>query len=72
MSTETQQIALIRTQTLAQLEDLRANPKPSYSIDGQNVSWAEYAESLQQTIDWCDQKLVDGEPFEFKSEGTTG
>ena len=62
MSTEAEQIALIRTQTLAQLEELRASPKPSYSIDGQNVSWTEYAESLQQTIDWCDRKLVDGEP----------
>ena len=71
MSTEIQQIALIRTQTLDQLEDLRADPKPSYSIDGQSVSWVEYAESLQQTIDWCDRKLVDGEPFEFRSEGTT-
>ena len=72
MSTEIQQIALIRTQTLSQLEDLRADPKPSYSIDGQSVSWVEYTDSLQQTIDWCDQKLVDGEPFEFRSEGTTG
>jgi hypothetical protein len=72
MSTEAEQIALIRTQTLTQLKELRASPKPSYSIDGQKVSWAEYAESLQQTIDWCDRKLVDREPFEFKSEGTTG
>ena len=72
MSTEIEQIALIRTQTLTQLEELRTNPKPSYSIDGQNVSWTEYAESLQQTIDWCDRKLIEAEPFEFKSEGTTG
>lgn len=71
MSTEAEQIALIRTQTLTLLEQMSVNPKPSYSIDGQKVSWTEYAESLQQTIDWCDRKLVDGEPFEFKSEGTT-
>ena len=71
MSTEAEQIALIRTQTLAQLEQLRVSPKPSYSIDGQKVSWTEYAESLQLTIDWCDRKLIDDEPFEFKSEGTT-
>ena len=55
MSTEAEQIALIRTQTLTQLEQLRASPKPSYSIDGQNVSWTDYAKSLQQTIDWCDR-----------------
>ena len=71
MSTEAEQIALIRTQTLARLEELRANPKPSYSLDGQTVSWTEYAASLERTIDWCDRKLVDSQPFEFKSEGTT-
>ncbi len=72
MSTETEQIAIIRSQALAQLEELRASPKPSYSIDGQSVSWTDYAASLQQTIDWCDRKLADSQPFEFRSEGTTG
>jgi hypothetical protein len=72
MSIEAEQIALIRTQTLTQLEQLRASPKPSYSIDGQNVSWTDYAASLQQTVDWCDRKLADYEPFELKSEATTG
>ena len=71
MSAETQQIATIRSQSLAQLEDLRANPKPSYFLDGQRVSWTEYAASLQRTIDWCDKKLVDCEPYEFRSQGTT-
>ena len=72
MSSDTEQITLIRTQTLAQLESLRAEPKPSYSIDGQSISWTDYADSLQRTIDWCDRKLLDCDPFEFKSEGTTG
>ena len=71
MSTEADQIALIRTQTLSRLEELRASPKPSYTLDGQQVSWTEYAKSLEQTIDWCDRKLVESEPFEFKTEGTT-
>ena len=72
MSSETEQITTIRAQTLTQLEELRANPKPSYSIDGQNVSWTDYVESLQRTVDWCDHKLRDCDPFEIKSEGTTG
>jgi len=71
MSTEAQQITSIRNLTLAQLEQLRANPKPTYSIDGQRVSWADYFQSLQQTIDWCDQKLAGYEPFECRSQGTT-
>ena len=71
MSTEAQQITSIRNLTLAQLEQLRANPKPTYSIDGQRVSWTDYFQSLQQTIDWCDQKLAGYEPFECRSQGTT-
>jgi len=71
MSTEAQQIATIRSLTLTQLEELRDSPKPTYSIDGQRVSWTEYLESLQQTVDWCDRKLASYEPFEFQSRGTT-
>ena len=66
-----EQIETIRQQTLAQLIDLRASPKPTYSIDGQLVSWTAYIQSLQDTIDWCDAKLVGLEPFEVQSQATT-
>jgi len=71
MSAESQQVATIRSQTLSLLEQLRVDPKPSYSLDGQRVSWTEYAESLQRTVDWCDRKLAEYDPFECRSEGTT-
>ena len=71
MADEAQQITAIRNQSLAQLEELRANPKPSYSLEGQRVSWREYIESLQRTVDWCDQKLAGYQPFEYRSQGTT-
>lgn len=71
MAGETQQINAIRSQALAQLEQLQASPKPSYTIDGQRVSWQEYLSELQKTIDWCDQKLGDFHPFECRSQGTT-
>jgi hypothetical protein len=66
-----EQIESIRSLTLAQLVDLRANPKPTYSIDGQTISWTAYIQSLQETVDWCDAKLVGLEPFEVQSRGTT-
>ena len=69
--TDVEQIQSIRSQTLTQLDDLRADPKPTYWIDGQRVHWKEYAESLQQTIDWCDQKLAEYQPFEVRSLGLT-
>jgi hypothetical protein len=66
-----EQVRLIRSQTLSQLEALRVDPKPTYWLEGQRVHWEEYAESLQRTIDWCDRKLAEYEPFEFRSQGVT-
>jgi hypothetical protein len=66
-----QQIQSIRSQTLERLAELQADPKPSYWIDGQRVHWQEYADSLQRTVDWCDQKLAEYEPFEVRSRGIT-
>ena len=69
--TDIEQLQSIRSQTLAQLEALRAEPKPTYWIDGQRVHWQEYLDSLQRTIDWCDRKLAECEPFEVRSRGVT-
>jgi hypothetical protein len=68
MPNDIEQLQTIRSQSLEQLAELRANPKPSYSIDGQQVSWESYAASLQKTVDWCDEKLAGAEPFEFSSQ----
>ena len=68
---DTQQLETIRTNTLAQIEDIRADPKPTYWLDGQRVHWQEYVESLQATVDWCDQKIMDAELFEIRSRGVS-
>ena len=69
MAEDLTQIEAIRTQTLAQLQEVRSSVKPTYWIDGQRVHWEEYVESLQRTVDWCDQKLNDLQPFEIDSQG---
>lgn len=66
-----QQLETIKSLALAQLAELRAVPKPTYTLDGQTVSWESYAASLERTIDWCDQKLAALAPYEIRSEGTT-
>ena len=71
MPSDQEQLATIKSQTLQLIADLRANPKPSYTIDGQSVSWESYVASLQATVDWCDRKLAGYEPFEVWSQGTT-
>jgi hypothetical protein len=71
MPSDRQQLETIRSQALAQLVDLRAHPKPNYSIDGQKVSWESYVRSLEATVDWCDLKLIGLDPFEVRSRGVT-
>jgi hypothetical protein len=69
--TDIEQIQSIRSLSLAQLADLRANPKPTYTIDGQTVSWTTYMTSLQVAVDWCDAKLIGLAPFEVRSQAIT-
>jgi hypothetical protein len=71
MATDLEQIQTIRTQTLAIIASLTANPKPTYYIDGQMVSWNAYLKTLQATVDWCERKAAGEEPFEIHSRGTT-
>jgi hypothetical protein len=62
-------IAAIKSQTLAVLAEITANPKPTYQIDGQMVAWNGYLTLLQQTVDWCNEKLAGEAPFEVRSQG---
>ncbi len=71
MPVDREQIENIRCLALAQLVELRAGPKPTYTIDGQTVSWESYVKSLEATVDWCDQKLIGLDPFEVRSQGYT-
>jgi hypothetical protein len=71
MPTDLEQIRSIKSQTLAIIAELTANPKPTYYLDGQTVSWNDYLENLQATVDWCERKLAGHEPFEIRSQGIT-
>lgn len=72
MPTTTEQIITIKSQTLANIAAITAAPKPSYSIDGQSVSWGEYLKQLQETVKWCDEQLAaEAGPFEFQSQAIT-
>lgn len=47
----------IRDRAADNLNAVLANPKPTYSIDGQSVSWTEYMERLKAEIDWATGEL---------------
>ena len=71
MPSDLKQIRTIKSQTLAIIAELTANPKPTYYIDGQTVSWNDYLANLRATVDWCEKKLAGQEPFEVRSQGIT-
>ena len=50
MPSDAEQIAVIKRQTLALIAAITADPKPTYQIDGQKVSWGEYLGQLQATV----------------------
>ena len=65
------QINAIKTNTLAQMAEVSAQKKPSYTEGGQTFQWTEYLEHLQRRVDWCNQQLTAEEPFEFPTQGFT-
>ena len=46
MPTDAAQLAIIKSQILARLVEITAEKKPSYNVDGQDVEWNEYFDSL--------------------------
>ncbi len=71
MPTDREQLETIKSHTLAQLVSLRENPKPTYNIDGQTVSWTAYISSLERTVEWCNAQLGGLDPAEVHTRGTT-
>jgi len=71
MPSDLEQIQAIKSQTLARIAELTAQPKPTYYLDGQSVSWNEYLKRLQATVGWCDRQLAGLEPIEVHSQGIT-
>ena len=69
MSVDIEQIEAMRTQTAAQIESLLATSGPTITIAGVETAWAPLVGSLRDTLDWCDRKLAEYQPYEVRSEG---
>jgi hypothetical protein len=67
MPSDSEQLALIKSQTLAVIAQITAAPKPSYDVDGQSVAWTEYLRRLQETVAWCDERLAADGPLEIET-----
>jgi hypothetical protein len=66
-----EQIVAMREQAVAQMEALLANSGPTITVNGEEMAWAPLLAALERTVDWCDRKLGEYEPFEVRSQGTT-
>jgi hypothetical protein len=71
MPTDVEQIVAIKSQTLARIVEITAQPKPTYQIDGQLVAWGDYLSQLHRTVDWCNEQLAGESPVEVRSQGYT-
>ena len=71
MSDDLQVLRQIRAQTLALMDQMTRQPKPTYSLEGQQIAWSEYLARLQAVVDWCDRKLAELEPVELRSQAVT-
>ena len=71
MPSDIQQFVTIKSQTLARMAEITAQPKPTYQIDGQLVAWGDYLTQLQRTVAWCNEMLAGEQPFEIQSQGYT-
>ncbi len=56
----------------ANLAAITANPKPTYNVDGVNVNWQEYYDSLVQRMLELEQAIQRAQgPYELRSRGTS-
>ena len=58
MASDADNIATIRSNLYAYLATESANPKPSYTIDGQQVDWNQMRQAILAQIDSLNQQLA--------------
>ena len=72
MATNLDTLNTIKSQILADLAAITLNPQPSYSLDGQSVSWESYQAMLIDKLERINQLIqVEGGPFELRTLGTS-
>ncbi len=58
-----------RDQAASLIKDITASPKPSYSVDGQTVSWTQYLAELTKQVKDLNYLITAGKPYEHQSVG---
>lgn len=69
MPTLAENLQAAKTNYAAQLADISANPKPSYSVGGRSFSWTEYQRFLIEQMSAIDIQLATDSTSEVYTEG---
>ena len=69
MATIAENLATAKANYAAQLAEISASPKPSYSVAGRSFSWAEYQRFLLEQMATIDVQLASESPNEVYIEG---
>ena len=68
MATDCDNLAQVKSNLIAILADMSAHPKPTYSLDGKSVSWAEYYSMIFNNLENVNRQIVFCQgPFEVRS-----
>jgi hypothetical protein len=72
MATYLEKLKTIRDQLADRIIEVSASVKPSYSVDGQSISWESYLATLNNQLAVINAQINAAEPFELESEGYVG
>lgn len=70
MATDAEMLATIKSQLLARITEITAQPKPNYTIDGQTISWQSYLDSLWDKVEKVEAQITSASgSFQVESFG---
>ena len=66
--TDLEKLQTVYGNLLTILVDTTTNPKPDYSIDGQQVSWAPYVNYIFGWLEKVEAQINAADPYELRSQ----
>jgi len=66
MPSDLENLATVKSQIIQRLLEITTNPQPSYSLDGESVSWGDYQRLLLDQLKGIREQIaLEGAPYEL-------